>query len=86
MSITREKLEQMKREVATAERELEKELAESQRSVVWKLSDINEQIKTLIREADTLANSVELRFYWHSGYDEFVWSDSDKWDSSSANC
>lgn len=86
MSITREQLEQMKRNVATAEREFEAAKATLQRAVIGELADINKEIKALVRKAEGVAESVDLRFYFHTGYDEFTWADTTTWDSSSANC
>lgn len=86
MSITREQLEQMKRDVAAAEQELETAKAERQRNVIGELSEINQEIKALVRKAEGIANSVDLRFYFNSGYEEFTWVDEDRWNSSSAHC
>lgn len=86
MSITRDQLEKMKRDVASAEREFEKTKAERQRAVIGELSEINLEIKALICKAEAVANSVDLKFYFNTGYEEFTWSDVDTWNSSSANC
>lgn len=86
MTITRDQLEQMKRDVATAERQFEAAKATRQRAVIGELADINKEIKALVRKAEGIADSVDLKFYFNTGYEEFVWSDVDTWDSSSASC
>lgn len=86
MSITREQLEQMKRDVASAEREFENDKAQRQRAVLGELVDLTKEIDTLIQKAEAIANAVGLRFYYNAGYEEFTWCDEDTWNSSFANC
>lgn len=86
MSITRDQLEQMQRDLAAAEHEFEKAKAQRQRAVIGELSDINKEIKALVRKAESIAGAVDLKFYFSTGYEEFTWADVDTWDSSSASC
>lgn len=86
MSITRNELEQMKRDLAVAERKYQSSKVERQRAVIGELSEISKEIEALVRKAEGIADAVDLKFYYNGSYEEFTWSDSDTWDSSSANC
>lgn len=86
MSITRDQLERMRRDLADAENQFQNDKAKRQRAVVGELSDINNEIKALVRKAEATAEAVGLKFYYSEGYDEFTWGDADTWNSSSARC
>lgn len=84
--MTRRQLEMMREEMAKAELEYKNAIRDSRQEVIQKLRDIKAQLNSLVAEAETLAESVDLKFYYSSGYEEFSWADADNWSSSSAHC
>jgi outer membrane protein TolC len=84
--MTRRQLEIMREEMAKAELEYKNTIRDSRQEVILKLREIKAQLNTLVSEAEKLAESVDLKFYYSSGYEEFSWADADNWSSSSAHC
>lgn len=85
-NVTREQLEEMRRTLANAEADFTKGRQARQRAAMSSLVRIKDEINALVNEATAIADSVDLTFYFSSGYDEFTWCDRDEWNSSSANC
>lgn len=84
--LTREQLEVMRKNMVDAERAYRIATESAQRSAIGRLQQLKVEIEGLVYEAEALADSVDLKFYYSSGYDEFTWSDADNWSSSSAHC
>jgi hypothetical protein len=55
-------------------------------AVLAQLAEIKTSLDRQIAEAEKLAKSVDLVFFYSSGYNEFSWLDKEDWSYSSQNC
>lgn len=84
--MTRAQLDLLKQQLVDAERAYKSTVESEQRKAIVLLREYKVEIEGLVSEAEALADSVDLKFYYSSGYDEFTWTQADDWNSSSAHC
>jgi hypothetical protein len=84
--MTRVQLDLLKQQMVDAERAYRTTVEGEQRKAIVRLRELKEEIEDKVREAEALADSVDLKFYYSSGYDEFTWSQAEHWNSSSQSC
>lgn len=85
-NMTREQLDLLRKQLEDAEQAYKSTVESAQRSAIVRLKELKDEIHRLVYEAESLAESVDLKFYYSSGYDEFTWAQADQWNSSSAHC
>lgn len=84
--ITAKSLVELREELRKAEEAYNKQKTVSKQEVVVRLIEIKSQLDLLMDEAQKLARSVDLVFFYNEGYEEFRWCEDDVWSSSSARC
>lgn len=85
-NMTREQLDLLRKQRDDADKAYRIASETAQRSAIGRLQQLKEEIEDLVKEAEKLADSVDLTFYYNNGYDEFTWIERDQWNSSSAHC
>lgn len=84
--ITESALAKLREDLRKAEEAYSKQKKQSQQEVVLRLEEIKLQLDRLMNEAQKLAQSVDLVFFYNDSYEEFRWCEEDVWNSSSAHC
>lgn len=83
---TVEEIQRLRKELAEAERKLEQEKKLNQKEVLAQLEECAKEMNRQYAQAEALASSVGLIFYFSSGYETFEIADSENWSESSKHC
>ena len=86
MTVTEHDVLKLERELAEARKQLATQVKANRPAVLAQLAEIKTSLDRQIAEATKLAASVDLVFFYSSGYDEFSWLDKEDWTHSSQNC
>lgn len=86
MSVTSDDVVRLERELEEARNKLALQVKADRPAVVAQLAEIKASLDRQIREAEKLAKSVDLVFFYSSGYEEFSWLERENWSHSSQNC
>ena len=78
-----EDIQRLRRELAEAEAAYEDNKRVNQKAVLQNLEQLSKDMNRQYAEAEALARSVGLVFYFSSGYEEFNVVDGENWSSSS---
>lgn len=86
MTVTQEDILKMEQELNEARKQLATQVKANRPAVLAQLAEIKTSLDRQIAEAERLAKSVDLVFFYSSGYEEFSWLDKEDWSYSSQNC
>lgn len=85
MSIV-ETIEKLERDLAIAKAQHAKDVVRNRPQAVKALADIKTKLDTLVKEAQEIARTADIVFYYSSGYEEFSWQNKEDWSYSSQDC
>lgn len=79
-------IETLRQEAEAARAAFEAAQAEARRGVAAQLAELTASLDKQFQEAKKLAESVDMVFYFSSGYEEFGCVEKQDWSSSSLDC
>uniref|UniRef100_A0AAU6VYT6 Uncharacterized protein n=2 Tax=unclassified bacterial viruses TaxID=12333 RepID=A0AAU6VYT6_9VIRU len=86
MATLPETIAALERELALAKEQHAKEVVRNRPQAAASLAAIKVEIDGLIRQAEAIASSADIVFYYSNGYEEFSWQNKEDWSYSSQDC
>lgn len=79
-------LSQLREAAEKAVAEYEKAKQSARKGGMVRLNELTHQIASLVKEAEALADSLDMVFYYSTGYEQYATQPKEDWSESSRYC